>query len=120
MATGEFEGVWVTSPDDPRLVVFWSGSVDIPEDQLLFVLSVARIQCETFAPVLALGEPVPDNYALAQIYQARDLVRAGVTDTNGEIGYDGMTVPTFPMSRVIKGALRPHRGRPYFGGRRSV
>lgn len=112
-------GVWVTDPDDPRLAVLWPGSEDLGED-VVFPLAVARIQCEEFARTLAEGAPVPDNWVTAQIMQARALVRAGIVGSGDQIGEDGLVVSVYPMDRTVKALLRPRRGRPYFGGRRSA
>lgn len=111
-------GVWITDPDDPRLGVLWPGSVDQTVDDLAFVLNVARIECEEFAPALAEDVPVPDNWVAAQIMQARALVRAGVVGAGDRMGVEeGVTV--FPLDWTVKQLLRPRRGRPYFGGRRA-
>lgn len=110
---------WITGPADPRLPVLWPGSEDYTWD-IGFPLNVARIQCERFAPALAEGTAVPENYVAAQVMQARALVRAGITGSGEQTGGYGETVTVFPMDWTVKNLLRPRRGRPYFGGRRSA
>lgn len=119
-STYEPEGVWVTSPDDPRLVVLWAAGVDYPEeDGLGFVLNVARTQCAEFAPTLGPDDPIPDHYVAAQVMQARALVQAGIVGPGDQAGGYGDAVTVFPMDWAVKNLLRPRRGRPYFGGRRA-
>lgn len=116
--TYEPTGVWITDPDDPRLVVLWAGAEDYEFDDLAFPLNVARIQCERFAPALAEGAPVPDNYVAGQILQTRALVREGVVGSGDQTGGLEATVTLFPMDWNVKNLLRPRKGRPYFGGGR--
>lgn len=115
---GGFGDGWITSPDDPRLAVLWPGSEDY-EESLAFPLYVAKIQCEKFAPALAVDAVVPENYIAGQIMQARALVRAGIVGSGDQVGGYGETVAVFPMDWTVKNLLRPRRGRPYFGGARA-
>ena len=113
---------WITSPTDPRLQDLWPGAIDYigsDTDFLALPLNAARIQCEAFAPTLADTDPVPDNYIAAQVLQARALVRAGIVGSGDQMGEDGQTVSVFPMDWTVKLLLRPRKGKPYFGGRRS-
>jgi hypothetical protein len=114
--TYEPEGVWISGPDDPRLVVLWAAAADYEDDDLAFPLNVARIQCERFAPALPEGTPVPDNYVAGQILQARALVREGVVGSGDQVGGLDAAVTLFPMDWNVKLLLRPRKGRPYFGG----
>lgn len=107
---------WILDPADARLEVLWAGAVDYGQD-LAFPLYVAAIQCERFAPTLAEGATVPENYVAAQVLQTRALVRAGIVGDGDRAGAEE-TVTVFPMDWTVKALLRPRRGRPYFGGRR--
>ncbi|PKQ22209.1 MAG: hypothetical protein CVT65_14520 [Actinobacteria bacterium HGW-Actinobacteria-5] len=120
MTTPTYEpvGTWITDPGDPRLVVLWPAAEDYEPDDLGFPLNVARIQCERFAPALAVDAPIPDNYVAAQVMQARALVRAGMVGSGDQAGGYGDTVTVFPMDWNVKNLLRPRKGRPYFGGKR--
>ena len=109
---------WITDPADPRLAVLWAGAADY-DDLLAFPLYVSAVQCANFAPTLDVGAVVPENWVAAQVLQCRALVRAGIVgdgDRTGDI--EGVVV--FPMDWTVKALLRPKRGRPYFGGRRTV
>lgn len=121
MSTPSYDGYgdgWITSPDDPRLGVLWSGAIDHGDD-LEFPLYIARIQCERFAPALAPDAIVPENYVAAQILQTRALVRSGIAGSGDQSNDYGETVTLFPMDWTVKNLLRPKRGVPYFGGRRT-
>lgn len=114
---GQGDG-WVQTSSDPRLAVLWPGGADMIFAD--FPLHVARIQCEEFAPALAEGAPVPENYVAAQIMQARALVRSGHVGAGDQAGGYGETVTVFPMDWTVKALLRPRRGKPYFGGGRTL
>lgn len=116
MTTPIPEGNWITDHDDPRLDVLWPGAADYDE-LLTFPLSVAAIQCATFAPTLPVGAPVPDHWVAAQVLQCRALVRAGIVGSGDQLGNYGETVTLFPMDWTVKNLIRPKRGKPYFGGR---
>lgn len=111
---------WIISSVDPRLDALWPGSSDYRfGGGLDFPLYVAMIQCARFAPALAEGAVVPQNWVAAQVLQARALVRSGVAGSGDQVGVEE-TVAVFPMDWTVKNLLRPRRGRPYFGGRRSA
>ena len=121
---------WITDPADPRLAVLWPGAEDFYLDPvdgseapgawlLGFPLYNARIQCEEFAPALADGAPVPENYVAAQVLQARALVRAGIVGDGDHNGIAGEGVVVFPMDWTVKNLLRPARGRLHFGRKRT-
>lgn len=115
MSTPSPEGSWITESADPRLGVLWPGADDYGDD-LEFPLRVSAIQCADFAPELPVGADIPDNWAAAQVLQARALVRAGVVGSGDQLGGYGEAVTVYPMDWQVKNLLRPRRGRPYFGG----
>lgn len=123
IAAPEYDGAgdgWITDPADPRLVVLWAGAADYGADELPFPLYCAAVQCATFAPQLAEGATVPENWVAAQVLQCRALIRAGIVGDGDRAGVGGGEVVTvFPMDWTVKSLLRPRRGRPYFGGNRS-
>lgn len=88
---------------------------DAPDNdaQLYTLLSVARTQCEVFAPELELDAPVPTQYRLAQLMQSRNLWNASKVDAgNGSLGGESYVIRPFPMDWVVKGILRPARAVP--------
>jgi len=91
----------------------WVDALNINDDQLEDLLAVARIQCEAYAHTYEGVAPV--NYRQGQIMQARNLWQSIKSDPGGNIGPDGMAIPTFPLDWVVKAVLRPKRGRPSFG-----
>lgn len=118
MPTPTYDGYgtgWINDPADPRLGVLWPGAADY-DDVLEFVLYVAQVQCAEFAPALAEGAPVPENYVAGQVLQARALVRAGLSGDGDKMGGYGDTVTVFPMDWTVKNLLRPRRGAVSFGG----
>lgn len=78
-------------------------------DALAKLLEAARIQCEAFAPALADTDVAPENYRLAQGFQARALYRSAIAGSGDRIGGDGLAVTVFPMDWTVKNLLRPKR-----------
>lgn len=107
---------WFTEDDLEDVRHYWPGVDEVFPDGLGVLLASARIQCEAYAPALAEGAGVPDNYRHAQTLQARALWRAGEARTADNMGgAEGMTVTVFPMDWTVKRLLRPQRGRPRVG-----
>lgn len=95
--------------DDARTL--WAGAPD--DDALLqLLLDAAFESCEAYAPVLAVGDPVPFRYTEAVVYQARDDWTNG---TSPNVDLDGVAVPQRPMSPKVKALLRPKPGVPAVG-----
>jgi hypothetical protein len=105
---------------DDVLTDFWP---DCPSDPGVAdtLLIAAQRQCEEYAPALPLDEdgiyinPVPENYQLALVMQARALWQSMVSDTQDGIGEGGFRVTVFPMDWTVKALLRPKRGVPVVG-----
>ncbi len=108
---------WFTSADalDPLgpLASAWPGLYDLTDDALDQYLAAAATQCAAFAPQLPAGNPIPDNWRLAQALQARDLSRAGQTVGGSDALDGGVTI--WPMDWTVKNLLRPRQGRPRIG-----
>lgn len=99
---------WLTGTDDVVTVrKFWPTVGDVDPDELVTSLASAQVQCETFAPALALGAEVPVNYLKAQAFQARALYRSTVVGSGDQGGE--FTVTVFPMDWTVKNLLRPRR-----------
>ena len=91
----------------------WIDAEGMDDDQLQELLDVAQIQCEAYAP--SVTAPVPLNYRMAQLLQARALWQSVVSDPNGQLDAGGYTVQVYPMDRNVKALLRPATGIPVFG-----
>jgi len=87
---------------------------DAPDShhELHTLLMVARRQVLDFAPAIPDESQPPVHYRLAQGMQARNLYISTRADPSGNVGDDGFTIRPFPMDWVVKGILRPKRGRP--------
>lgn len=81
-------------------------------DRRLFqLLQMAKQQVVEFAPALADNEPVPANYAEAQLMQARNLWNAGRVDPSaGGLGDEEFVIRPFPLDWIVKQVLRPQKG----------
>jgi len=96
---------WLTM-EQARLL--WA---DAPlDDVFLFtLLETAKDQCVAYAPVLAVGAPVPERYTQAQLTQARALYQSTIANQNDQVGIEGFTVRVFPLDFTIRAMLRPKR-----------
>lgn len=87
-------------------------------DELDALLVSAKVECIAFAPPLAADAPVPENYALAQLMQAKALYNAqqgpGPDDMFGGGGEAG-GVRVYDMGATVRRLLRPMRGLPGIG-----
>lgn len=95
----------------------WRDAVDLEDDVLGLLLEVATDQVAAYAPALLAGAPVPPRYALATIFQARELNAAasrGESDLIGVAG-DGYALRSRPLTGAVKQLLRPQQGLPVIG-----
>lgn len=116
-----------TRPDDPEdpavaeaLEVVRERWPDAPadDDWLLEILTVARRECEAYAPAESDREhPGEDACRTAQLMQARNLLNAGAVAPSGEFGDDhgGYSYSAWPLDRDVKQRLRPVRAVPWVG-----
>lgn len=103
--------MWVEPSDTALIDTLWADAPADP-DALTLYLTAAYGQCVEFAPALAVDAPVPANYRLAQVLQARALQRSTVAGSGDQMGGDGFTVTVFPMDWNVKNLLRPTKGTP--------
>lgn len=116
-----------TTPEETdRLLAAWS---DAPIENLEtcnFLLDVARLQVEEYAPATPgtnpivdafeaeLGETpvdgVPFNLVYAQLIQAQNLWNAGRAQTEGEVGPEGYSFTPRPLDKTVRSIIRPTRG----------
>lgn len=103
--------VFATPADAQR---HWSDAADLidgtDDTRLVELLAVAQIEIEAYAVelVLAEGDPVPVNYMLATIYQARDIYDAGRADSTGSIGIGDGALREIDLSDDVR-AMLPKR-----------
>lgn len=101
----------------------WGDAEHIPDPTLFSILTVAREQCLTFAPLAVVTPPVeppppvvvPENYRLAQRVQARNIWNAARVAPDGSTGQDDYVIRPFPLDWHVKQILRPKRGVPVVG-----
>ena len=103
---------WIEEAD---VASYWEDADGFEIGEPLFVdlLTAAYVQCAAYAPVLAEADPVPANYRLAQVMQARALWQMQRTGTADSYGADGYAIVVYPLDARIKALLRPTR---VFGG----
>lgn len=105
---------WVDT-DSPELGELWSESEQLGEETLAQLLGAAYEQCFAYAPELATGDPAPDRYATAQIYQASE-IWAAARRQGDVIGFtDQIAVRVRPLGATVKALLRPPSGVPRIG-----
>lgn len=99
---------WLIGTEDLATVrAYWPTVDEVDPDELVTLLASAQVQCETFAPALAVDADVPVNYLKAQAFQARALYRSTVVGSGDQGGE--FTVTVFPMDWTVKNLLRPRR-----------
>ena len=106
--TSEPEAVttWLVTASD--LADYWpTYASEATDEEIESLLESARIQCEEYAPTLAVGAAVPENYRRGQALQARALWRSQNANASDGIGGDGLAVAVFPMDWTVKALLRP-------------
>ncbi|MEV8029637.1 hypothetical protein [Cellulosimicrobium funkei] len=99
---------WVTLDEVDGL---WPGTDPLPEEFPTVHLMAAYEQCVAFLPE-AEEYPATPSRKLAQVLQARALMRVQNAGDQSSMGPDGFTVTVFPMDWTVKNLLRPKRGAP--------
>lgn len=100
---------WAT-PDDVR--ARWADAATISDDLLGDLIEAAHAKTSAYAPALAEGGTVPQNYVEAEVMQVRDLWAAHRRDGD-VLGFgDGFAVRVRPLSEDVKALLRPQSGVP--------
>ncbi len=99
---------WLTAEDVDELAVLWPDSDTIEaEDVLNLYLSAAKAGCLAFAPELPEGDPIPDEWLIAQAYHARNTYNAGQAAPSGEFDGSSYGLTAFPLDWQVKQLLRP-------------
>lgn len=103
---------WATRDDARDL---WA---DAPIDDALLdsLLDSAHEVVVIYAPTLAVGDPVPRRYVIAEVLQAIEHFQA--TSRNGDVlgyGDSGYAIRVRPMTATVKQMLRPRRAKPAIG-----
>lgn len=105
----------VVDPDDPWFNVVtarsdWDGAPE--SDGLLHrLLNISREQVEAQAfPEDLRAEVLPERLRMGQIWQARNIASASITDDNGSINVgDGVVLTPRPLDPSVKQMIRPRR-----------
>lgn len=90
----------------------WADGRDISDHRLYRLLTVARLECEAYAPALPERAPVPENYREAQLLQTRNRWNVARVDPSGTAGADGFSMTPFPLDWQTRQLLRPKSGTP--------
>ncbi|MCZ9883716.1 hypothetical protein [Arthrobacter sp. B2a2-09] len=85
----------------------WPEAADIDSTAYGALMNSANALAVAYAPALPLGDPVPDNYKLAEIYFARDIWSQQNAGNADSIGHDGLTIPVMRFSYLAQDLLRP-------------
>lgn len=88
----------------------WADAEIIPDALLWQALEVVKGEVLTFAPALADGTPIPENYRAAQRDHLRNKANAAKVTPDGGLGQDDFIVRPFPLDWHVKATLRPKRG----------
>lgn len=92
--------------DVPYAREMWADAPKV-DTTLRRYLDASHAQVEPYAPELADGVQVPENYKLAEVLQARELWGAARRDGD-VIGFDdGSAIRARPLSSAAKSLLRP-------------
>lgn len=106
---------WVDTDDDADkalLSELWADSEQLSETSLARLLGAAYDQCREYAPTLPDGDPIPEGWPLAQIYQADELWAASRREGD-VIGFSDTTVIRVrPLGNTVKALLRPRPAVP--------
>lgn len=111
---GELVG-WVDPDTLTGDASVWPDAIMLDPETLGLMLACGHVSCEAYAPKLADGAPVPVNYVLGQILQARaiwQMLRQGPGD---QFSPEGFSIAIYPLDARIRQMLRPKKP---FGGLR--
>ncbi len=102
---------WIDQVADSGLLdELWPDSTRLSPGTLTVLLDAAQDQCEGFAAVLAVGDPVPARYKQAVVLQARANYEAARPD--GQVGVEFVMESRTPLLKTIRNLLRPTTGKP--------
>ncbi|QCQ16990.1 hypothetical protein [Microbacterium sp. RG1] len=106
---------WVkasVAADRALIGIVWPDGSILGDDALAVYLAAAKAGCVAYAPTLAEGADVPEEYRLAHIMHARNIFNAGnaASDGNGELSAGGYGITSYPLDWHVKQLLRPQRG----------
>lgn len=84
----------------------WADAADIEKDTLDVLLETACIVCEAYAPPLG-DAPIPYNYLVAEIMQARHIWGQMRGGNQNAFGPDGFEIQVYPLVFAARDLLRP-------------
>lgn len=85
----------------------WADAANLEPDTLNALLETAHIVCVAFAPPLAEDAPVPPNYLVAEIMQAKDIFSKIGGGNASSFGSEGYETPVYPLTFAARDLLRP-------------
>ena len=102
VSAGEQEAEW--------LLDIWPSAGSLTREAFAQYLAAAQAQCiEYLGGRYTAGVAVSQGWQLAQVLQARALMRSADSDADNGLGPDGLTVTVFPMDWTVKRLLVPER-----------
>ena len=94
-------------PNSQQVYDLWADAADLDSDTRNLLFQVSHQVCLAYAPPLAEGAPVPPNYLVAEIMQARHTwgqLRGGNQNSFGPEGYE---IQVYPLVFAARDLLRP-------------
>lgn len=85
----------------------WSDAEHIDQNVFNMLMSTSNALCSAYAPALPEGAEVPDEWKLAEIFQARDTWSKFNGGNSEQFGPDGMSIPVYPLVFAARDLLRP-------------
>ena len=102
--------------DLPQARAHWLDSGPLDDDKLTDLLTIATDQCKAYAPVMPDADEIPVRYALATVYQAREVYAAEQRgDASDVIGVGDYVIRARPLTAAVKQLLRPQTRVPVVG-----
>lgn len=93
--------------DNEFVASLWADAANLDPDTLNVLLETAHIVCVAFAPPLPEGAPVPFNYLVAEIMQAKDINSKIGGGNSSSFGAEGYEIPVYPLTFAARDLLRP-------------
>ena len=112
MSTPAIATGWVDKEEQEKewLLDVWPSAGSLTSESFAQYLAAAQAQCiEYLGGRYTAGGAVSQSWQLAQVLQARALMRSADSDTDNGLGPDGLTVTVFPMDWTVKRLLVPER-----------
>ena len=96
-----------SDPNSAQVFDLWADAADLEPDTRNLLFQVAHAVCAAYAPPLAEGAPVPPNYLVAEIMQARHTCSQLRGGNQNSFGPDGFEIQVYPLVFAARDLLRP-------------